>query len=144
MTPDATNLPDAIPTPDEGILLTFPKGLVGFPSLTQFRLFEPQDAYPLKFLQSVEEKEVAFVCIDPVGIKADYEVPLDQDEAEALHLELPEEALVLTLVVVPEDPRHMTTNLAGPLVINIKTLKGFQLVLSSDKYPLRFPILPLD
>ena len=138
--------PDPIPsnsTPafDDGTLLTFPRGLVGFPSLTLFRLFEPKDAYPLKFLQSEEAPDVSFVCVDPASIKKDYEVPLGEEESESLHLEAPEEALVLTLVVIPEDPRQMTTNLAGPLVINIKSRIGFQIVLNSEKYPLRFPII---
>jgi flagellar assembly factor FliW len=38
----------------------------------------------------------------------------------------------------------MTTNLAGPLVINVKTRIGFQIVLNADKYPLRFPIIVQD
>jgi flagellar assembly factor FliW len=114
---------------------------VGFPSLKLFRLFEPMDAYPLKFLQSTESPQVSFVCVDPACIKKDYEVPLGEEDAEALHLESPEEAMVLTLVVIPEDARQMTTNLAGPLVLNIKTRIGFQIVLNSDKYPLRFPII---
>jgi len=139
-----TILPDSNPAPDEGILLTFPKGLLGFPQLKAFRLFEPHDGYPLKFLQAVEDPEVSFTCIDPASVKKDYEVPLGTEEAEALALESPEDALVLTLVVVPEDPRHMTTNLAGPLVININTRMGYQIVLNSEKYPLRFPILPQD
>jgi flagellar assembly factor FliW len=141
MTPDPAIASDTPSDPDDGALLTFPKGLVGFPSLTVFRLFEPKDAYPLKFLQSVESKEVSFVCVDPACVKKDYEVPLGQEEAEALHLESPKEALILTLVVIPEDPRKMTTNLAGPLVINIKTRTGFQIVLNADKYPLQFPII---
>ena len=66
------------------------------------------------------------------------------EEAGALHLEAPQDALVLTLVVIPEDPRNMTTNLAGPLVINVKTCIGFQIVLNADKYPLRFPIIVQD
>lgn len=131
-------------TPDDGILLTFPKGLLGFPKLTTFRLFEPQDGYPLKFLQSVEAPEISFTCMDPAGIKEDYSVPLGDEEAEALHLESQEDALVLTLVVIPEDPRRMTTNLAGPLVINLKSNVGFQIALNADKFPLRFPILAPD
>jgi flagellar assembly factor FliW len=141
MTPDPLISSDLTPAPDDGILLTFPKGLLGFPSLRSFRLFEPQDGYPLKFLQAVEAPEVSFTCIDPAGIKKDYAVPLGEEEAEALQIESPEEALVLTLVVIPENPRNMTTNLAGPLVINIKTRTGFQIVLNSDKYPLRFPVI---
>jgi flagellar assembly factor FliW len=107
-------------------------------------LIEPEGAYPLKFLQSVETREVSFVCVNPAAIKPDYEVPLGEEEAEALHLEAPADAMILTLVVIPEDPRLMTTNLAGPLVINVKSRIGFQIVLTSDKFPLRFPVLARD
>jgi flagellar assembly factor FliW len=144
MTSDPALDPDTSPFPEDGALLTFPKGLMGFPKLTVFKLFEPKDAYPLKFLQSVEAREVSFVCVDPASVKKDYEVPLGEEEAEALHLEAPQDALILTLVVIPEDPRKMTTNLAGPLVINVKTRIGFQIVLNADKYPLQFPIIVHD
>lgn len=128
----------------EGVVLTFPKGLLGFERLTSFRLVEPQDAYPLKFLQSVESEEVSFICIDPAAVKKDYEVSLSDEEAQALGLESPGDALILTLVVVPENPRHMTTNLAGPLVVNVKTRVGYQIILNSETFPLRFPILVQD
>ncbi len=144
MTPDPNAPRESSPFFDEGVLLTFPKGLLGFEQLTTYQLVEPRDAYPLKFLQSVEAAEVSFICIDPVAVKKDYEVPLGQEEAEALALEAPGDALILTLVVVPEDPRQMTTNLAGPLVVNVKTRLGFQIILNSDKFPLRFPILVQD
>ena len=45
-------------------------------------------------------------------------------------------------MVIPEDPRKMTANLAGPLVINAKTRIGRQIVLNTDKYPLKYAILP--
>lgn len=136
---------ESTPAPaDDGVLLTFPKGLVGFPQHKTFRLFEPNDGYPLKFLQSVDAQDVSFTCIDPVSIKRDYEVPLGAEDSEALRLEAPEDAMVLTLVVIPEDARQMTTNLAGPLVINAKTRVGYQIVLNTEIYPLRFPILTKD
>jgi len=142
MTPEPPVTPsDANPTFADGVILTFPKGLLGFEKLTSYRLVEPRDAYPLKFLQSVEAEDVSFICIDPVAVKKDYEVSLGDEEAQALDLQSPGDAMILTLVVVPEDPRQMTTNLAGPLVVNVKTLLGFQIILNSDKFPLRFPIL---
>ncbi len=144
MTPDPATPPGTSPFPEGGALLTFPKGLVGFPNLTLFNLFEPKDSYPLKFLQSTETREVSFVCVDPACVKKDYDVPLGEEEAQALHLESPKDALILTMVVIPEDPRKMTTNLAGPLVINVKTRIGFQIVLNADKFPLRFPIIVQD
>jgi flagellar assembly factor FliW len=128
------------PASDDGILLTLPKGLLGFPHLTSYRLFEPSDGYPLKFLQAVEQPEISFVCMDPVGLKPDYAVPLSDTEAEELGLETQADALILTLVVIPEDPRRMTTNLAGPLVVNIRTRIGLQVALPADRFPLKFPV----
>ena len=130
------------PDPDDGILLTLPRGLLGFPHLTSFRLFEPSDGYPLKFLQAVDQPEISFVCMDPVGLRPDYTVPLSDPEAEELALEAPSDALILTLVVIPEDPRRMTTNLAGPLVVNTRTRVGMQVALPSDRFPLKFPVFP--
>ena len=128
------------PASDDGILLTLPKGLLGFPQLTAFRLFEPSDGYPLKFLQAVEQPEISFVCMDPAGIQPEYAVPLAESEAEELAIASPSEALVLTLVVIPEDPRRMTTNLAGPLVVNTRTRTGLQVALPADRFPLKFPV----
>jgi flagellar assembly factor FliW len=130
------------PASDEGILLSFPRGLLGFPQLTAYRLFEPADGYPLKFLQAVDQPSVSFVCMDPVGLKPDYAVPLTEGDAETLAIETPGEALVLTLVVIPADPRRMTTNLAGPLVINTRTRVGLQVALPGDRFPLKFPVFP--
>jgi len=124
----------------DGILLTFPAGLVGFPELQVFRLFEPSGGYPLKFLQSTERPEISFVCMDAAAIDLEYEVPLNDEEADFLLLEKPEDALVMALVVVPEDPRLMTANLAGPLVVNAKTKQGRQIVLDTRQFPLKHPV----
>ncbi len=126
---------------DQGTLLAFPDGLLGFPELTRLRLFEPPDAYPLKFLQAEDRPEISFVAIDVAGLKPDYRVPLAEVEAQALGIEREEDALILTLVVIPEDPRRMTTNLAGPLVINSRRLVGRQVALSGEEYPLQYSIL---
>lgn len=125
----------------EDVIITFPAGLIGFSHLRSFRLFEPSGSYPLKFLQSVEESEISFTCIDVAAIKMDYEFPLGEEEAKALSLEKPADALVLALVVIPEDPRQMTANLAGPLVINTHTRLGRQIVLNTETYSLKYPII---
>ncbi len=127
--------------PLEDLCVQFPEGLLGFEHIKSFRLFEPQEGYPLKFLQSVEEPDIAFTCIDVASIQPEYEVALSDDEAATLALEEPNDAMVVALVVIPKDPRQMTANLAGPLVINCKTRIGRQIVLNTEKFPLKFPIL---
>ncbi|MCL1893061.1 MAG: flagellar assembly protein FliW [Holophagaceae bacterium] len=122
----------------------FPAGLIGFPQLKRFRLFEPSGGYPLKFLQAIQNEEYSFVCIDIGAIKPDFEAPLTAEDAEFLGAEKPDDVIVLALVVIPpppEDPKQMTANLAGPLVINKATLKGRQLALDSEKYPLKYQII---
>jgi len=126
--------------PREDTVLSFPKGLIGYPELTAYRLIEPEDGYPLKFLQAVAQEDVSFVCMDAVAIKADYVVPMSEEEANDLAIEAPEDALILAVVVIPADPNQMTANLAGPLVINTRTLQGRQIVLNIDKYPLAYPV----
>ncbi len=121
--------------------ITFPAGLIGFPQFHSFRLFEPAGGYPLKFLQAVDEPDISFSCIDVAALRPDFEVPLGEEDAAALALEAPGDALVLALVVIPEDPRKMTANLAGPVVINGRTRIGRQIVLNTEAYPLKFPVL---
>jgi flagellar assembly factor FliW len=103
----------------EGAIINFPAGLVGYPALTAYRLFEPKDSYPLKFLQAVGQEDISFTCIDVQAIKPDYVVPLG-----------------------PEDPRRMTANLAGPVVVNVKTLQARQIVLNIDQFSLAYPVFP--
>lgn len=126
-------------TPPEAVI-TFPTGLIGFPALKFFQLLEPGDAYPLKFLRPLEREDIHFVCIDIAAINPEYTVPLAEEDAKALAIEAPSDALVLALVVVPPDPRQMTANLAGPLLINLKTMQGRQVVLNTERFPLKFPV----
>jgi len=126
----------------EDAILTFPEPLVGFPELKTFRILEPTDAYPIKFLQAVEREDISFVCMDVAAFKPDYVVPFSEADAQALALEDPADALILALLVVPENPRDMTANLAGPLVVNIKTRQARQIILNIDKYPLKHRVFP--
>ena len=49
--------------------------------------------------------------------------------------------MVLAILVVPPDNiREMTANLAGPLVVNTKTMQGRQIVLNIEQFPLAYPV----
>jgi len=128
--------------PREDTILEFPLGLIGYSALKAFRLFEPADGYPLKFLQSVDREDISFTCIDVGAIKPDYTVPMSEAEAQSLAIKEPGDALILALVVIPKDPKRMTANLAGPLVINTRTLQARQIVLNIDQFPLAYPLFP--
>ena len=121
-------------------IISFPAGLVGYPALKSFRLFEPKESYPLKFLQAVEREDVSFTCIDVQAFKPDYVVPLSDADAQSLAIRQPADALVLALLVIPADPTRMTANLAGPVLVNVRTLQARQVALNIDQYPLAYPV----
>ena len=116
-------------------IVIFPEGLIGFCGKTRFVILDHKQGSPFKWLQSVEEPELAFIVIQPPVFRPDYAPVLLKTDLESLGLrQVQDEALVYAIVVVPEDPAKMYANLLGPLVINKKARIGKQVILSSDTY----------
>ena len=119
---------------DDRSILLMKRGLIGFESAKKFCIIQHRPDTPFKWLQSVENPDLAFAVIDPSQFIDDYEFEMSDTDAFELELMNPEEAVVLTTVTIKPDEQLVTTNLAGPIVINSKTLVGMQLVLEDDKY----------
>jgi flagellar assembly factor FliW len=123
-------------------VITFPKGLPGFDTYTRFTLFplSDQEELPFYFLQSVEEGDLGFLVLNPFQFFPDYELKLDDDVVEQLHIEKPEDVLVLTTVTVPDTLQRATTNLKAPLVINVPKRLAKQVVLENRNYLIKQPL----
>lgn len=126
---------------DESRLLTFPKGLLGFPGYKRYVLLEPGEESCFWWLQSVDAPELAFIVTDPVLFVPTYRIPLKPQQMAEMGLQRLEEAQVL--VIVNKYGRTLTGNLQGPLVINTATRTGEQLVLSDRRYHTRVPLMEL-
>ncbi|MBX3237208.1 MAG: flagellar assembly protein FliW [Nitrospiraceae bacterium] len=121
-------------------LLTFPAGILGFPEWTRYVLLDHDTDAPIKWLQCVENPELAFVVLDPVLFKPDYQVELTQDAIRELDGREDDAVSVVTILTIPsEDPTRVTANLRGPLVMNHRTRRCKQLVLPDD-IPTRYPL----
>lgn len=120
--------------------LQFPNGIPGFEELRSFILLEAEENKPLLWLQSIENKHIALPVVIPFELIGDYYVDVRESELSDLNLEAPDDLLILCVVVIPEDVRKMTANLASPIVINAKRGVGKQLVIDAATLPLRFPI----
>ncbi len=120
--------------------LNFPNGIPGFEELRTFVLLETEETRPLFWLQSVENKHIALPVIIPFEVISDYYVDVRENELQDLFLENPGDLLILTVVVIPDDIKKMTANLASPIVINAKRGIGKQLVIDAATLPLRYPI----
>lgn len=128
---------------DPDRLLTFPEGIPGFRTVKQYTLVNNDKGHPFFWLQAVEDPELAFVVIDPLVFRPDYRPALPPEEMRELEIESSDSLVVLTILTIPhEDPLKLTANLMAPLVINSKTRKGKQIVLSDLNYSHREPLFP--
>ena len=120
-------------------ILRIPDGLVGFRSFTQFVLLPDLEAAGLTWLQSVTAPELAFGLIAPPLAIPDYKVELRPGDRAAL--ELDEERSALTYVILNRgEGGGLTANLQGPRVFNLARRLGRQLVLTSSRYAVRYPL----
>jgi flagellar assembly factor FliW len=125
---------------DEKSLLTFPSGILGFPDWTRYVILDHDTDAPFKWLHSVEQAELAFVIIDPVLFKPDYRVHIGADALAEIESDDARDLSIAVILTIPsDDPGRITGNLRGPLVMNPRTRRCKQLVLSED-YPTRYPL----
>ena len=122
-------------------IITLAGGLLGFPGYTRYVIVSQEEGVPFRWLQSVEHPALAFVIIDPWGFKPDYALELPAEVCASLQLSEDQPPLVFAIVTVPLDPSGITANLQGPLVINLVTRQGQQVVLTHSPYTTRHVIL---
>lgn len=126
-------------------LLDFPEGLLGFAACRRFAVLPNPSGGPLQWLQSLEDPSLAFVICQPQLFKPDYRIPVREEDLKSIDLSTIEDALVFTIMVVPKDnPKNMTANLQGPLIINRKKRVGKQYVLIHSEYTTKYRLFPQD
>lgn len=129
-------------TIDDEKIISFPKGIVGFPDLTEFALIHDEDkgTDTIHWLQSIQEPAFAMPVMDPLLVCPDYNPEVDDELLSHLGEISEDELLVLVTVTVPKDITKMTVNLKGPIVINATERKATQVIVEGDQYQVKFPI----
>jgi len=125
---------------EEKQLVTFPNGIMGFEKYTKYALIE-SEYQPFIWLQSLEDKNLAFLMIDPFIISNDYEADIDDESLKSIGVTSPEDIIVMTIVTIPNDGSAITANFLGPIVINRKTNVCAQVVLSDNRWTTKFNIV---
>lgn len=126
---------------DDDRVLSFEKGLLGFPGHTQFALIQAGEENYFFWLQAVEDPNLAFVVTDPSIFHKDYEIPLRDEMQIELGLSDPSAAQVFVICNKVND--WLTGNLLGPLVVNAANRMGMQTVLTEKKWGTRQPLIRL-
>jgi flagellar assembly factor FliW len=115
-------------------VITLEEGLFGFARTKRYCLLEHTPESPFRWLQSVDQGDVAFVVIDPVQFFGDYVVEIADPDAEALALDSAEDAAIVNIVTIAENYLNTTVNLLAPVVINTRTRRAKQLILANEAY----------
>ena len=128
-------------TVEDERIMTFPNGLLGFPSYTRYALIQTGQENYFFWLQSVDEPNLAFVITDPAIFFKDYQVPVREETAQELQLTDP--AYLQVFVICNKVGEWLTGNLLGPIVVNAQNRLGQQVVLTEKKWTTRQPLLRL-
>ena len=123
----------------EDRVITFAKGLLGFPNHTRFCLLEPGQDAVFFWLQSIDDPNLAFVVTDPGLFFAEYTVPIKAEQMGELGLSSLADAQVF--VIVNKIENNLTGNLQGPLIVNTLARRGEQVVLAEKRWTTRHVLM---
>lgn len=127
---------------DESNIIDFPEGIPGFEDVKKFVLLgESEEESLFRWLQGVDNPDLAFVVINPYSFKPDYDVEVDDSQVEVLDIKDTQKVLVYNVVVIPEDIKKISANMKYPVLINTENKKGKQVPLEKDEYEIRHYIL---
>ena len=121
--------------------IRFKKGIPGLEGLKNFKILDLEDNEQFKILQSMEEENVSFVVANPFEIYKEYVIDLNDEIIKELEIKNSEDVLVLSIITLGETLEKSTLNLKAPLIMNIKNNLGRQLILQSEKYETKHPLM---
>lgn len=129
---------------DKDKVITFDRGIIGFDEFKQFTIvYDAQkDAQSsTMWLQSLDEVSLALPVIKPELIFEKYDPIVEEELINSLGENIKDaELLVLVTLTVTQDIKEMTCNLKAPIIINVDTMRGVQLIADNDDYMVRYPI----
>jgi flagellar assembly factor FliW len=123
------------------LVLELPRGLFGFPECRRWVLADAgRDG--LFWLQSAEHASLAFLLADPFVFIPEYTVDLGPAALAELRAASPTDVAVFAIVTLPGplDPEP-TVNLQGPIVLNLTSRRGVQIVVPDGPFGVRHPVM---
>jgi flagellar assembly factor FliW len=126
---------------DEDVLF-FPRGLPAFEKNRSWILTGDEDN-AIKWLQNVEDAELAVPVTTPDAVMPDYNAKIPEDDLDLVGSRDPGDLALLIVVSIPESaPWNMTANLRAPILVNLRTRRAVQVIALCGEYPIRCAVFP--
>ncbi|GAA4980596.1 flagellar assembly protein FliW [Kineococcus glutinatus] len=116
--------------------------IMGLNDHTRFELAPLDEEGVLFSLRSTEDPSLRLILADPMPFYPDYSPAIDPDMASALELSSEADGAVLAVVNPGSGLSDATINLMAPVVLNHRSHRAAQAVLSTSDLPLRAPLIP--
>lgn len=111
-------------------VIQFPLGLIGMETCREWVLLADAETDALGWLQSTEREDIALAVVSPRRFVAGYQARVASRDVASLGLK--EHGAVQVLAAVSHGEQGLTMNLKAPLVINLATRVGRQVVAKDD------------
>lgn len=122
-------------------IVEFAVGLLGFEKFHRYVILNTDENSPFRWLQCIDDGDLAFVIIEPLSFMFEYDLEIPDADTTQLKLTDPEDVILYVIVSIPKNPKEMTANLQGPLVINAKTRQGRQIISGNPNHSIKVNIL---
>ncbi len=123
---------------DEDLVFNFIEPILGYDHLKKFVLIDNQPESPFKWLQSIEDGNIAFPVSFPSYFGIDYQFVIPEDKSKSLGLQGTDNLITFNIVCIPQGrAQDATINLAGPIIINAENKNAMQLVLNNIQYAVK-------
>ncbi|MCD7034446.1 flagellar assembly protein FliW [Metabacillus sp. GX 13764] len=119
---------------NEAQILQFESGIPGFLDEKQFVVLPLEEGSHFLILQSITTSELAFVVTSPFTFFKEYEFNLDDNTAEKLKIEKPEDVQVMVILTLQDKFEDSTANLQAPIIVNEKNSLAKQVILNDPAY----------
>ena len=122
---------------EDGAVLNFPSGIIGFARERAFALIPHQGSSYLAWLQSVKTPELAFPVVSAHAFGDRYpDVPVGS-AAQSAGVQGNEEDFAVLVVLCAPVGQPATVNLLAPVVVNAQTRTGAQVILEGSRFSTR-------
>jgi flagellar assembly factor FliW len=122
-------------------VIEFPNGLLGFPECRRFALVRA-GTDTVYWLQSLDYTALCFLLVDPFPYFSDYAVEIPPAEVFELGGVNATDIALLAIITLPAPgaSEKPTANLQGPVIVNLRSRRGKQLICTDVDHGVRRPL----
>ena len=112
--------------------------IIGFNELKSYALVDYKPDSPFKWLQSLDDMDLAFPITLCSFFGIDYQFDIPDEEAQMLDITSGDDVFVCNIANIPQsNPQGATINMLAPIIINIVNKKAMQIILKNTEFEVR-------